>query len=111
MSRQPTVTETRINNVVTSLKPAVTLLTEIHDAFGTPFVQAISNTTLASITIIQNVKRNKDVCIQLMESIYQVLYGIVNLHIVSETAGSLAPTVLNDLGKFTEYGFGLTTHK
>ncbi|KAJ7429923.1 hypothetical protein B0H11DRAFT_1944003 [Mycena galericulata] len=91
--------------------PAVTLLTEIHDAFGTPFVQAISNTTLVLITIIQNVKRNKDECIQLMESIYQVLYGIVNLHIVSETAGSLPPTVLNDLGKFTEYDSNLATLK
>ncbi|KAJ7512323.1 P-loop containing nucleoside triphosphate hydrolase protein [Mycena galericulata] len=37
-----------------------------------------------------------------MESIYQVLYGIVNLHIVSETTGSLPPTILDELGKFTE---------
>ncbi|KAJ7472960.1 hypothetical protein B0H11DRAFT_2195851 [Mycena galericulata] len=111
MPHQPTITETRINNIIIGLKPAVTLLNEIHDAFGTPFVQAISNTTLSLITIIQNVKKNKDECIQLMESIYQVLYGIVNLHIVSETAGSLPPTVLNDLGKFTEYGFSLTTLK
>ncbi|KAJ7512131.1 P-loop containing nucleoside triphosphate hydrolase protein [Mycena galericulata] len=37
-----------------------------------------------------------------MECVYQVLYGIVNLHIVSETAGSLPPTSLDDLGKFTE---------
>ncbi|KAJ7473000.1 hypothetical protein B0H11DRAFT_1866868 [Mycena galericulata] len=41
-----------------------------------------------------------------MEYIYQVLYGIVNLHIVSETAGSLPPTTLDELGKFTR-----TIHK
>ncbi|KAJ7512271.1 hypothetical protein B0H11DRAFT_2346256 [Mycena galericulata] len=106
MPHQPTVTETRINNIISGLKPAVTLLNEIHDAFGTPFVQAISNTTLSLITTIQNVKKNKDECIQLMESIFQVLYGIVNLHIISETSGSLPPTILDELGKFTK-----TIHK
>ncbi|KAJ7441440.1 hypothetical protein B0H11DRAFT_2307802 [Mycena galericulata] len=102
MPHQPTITETRINNIITGLKPAVTLLNEIQDAFGTPFVQAISNTTLALMTTIQNVKKNKDECIQLLESIYQVLYGIVNFHIVSETAGRFPPTILHELGKFTE---------
>ncbi|KAJ7448653.1 hypothetical protein B0H11DRAFT_2289728 [Mycena galericulata] len=61
---------------------------------------------MSLITTIQNVKKNKDKCIELMESIYQVLYGIVNLHIISETAGSLPPTILDELGKFTE-----TIHK
>ncbi|KAJ7472861.1 P-loop containing nucleoside triphosphate hydrolase protein [Mycena galericulata] len=102
MPRQPTVTETRVNNVIACLKPAIPLLNDVHDAYGTPFVQAILNTSVALIAAIQNVKKNKDECIQLMESVYQVLYGIVNLHIVSETAGSLPPTSLDDLGKFTE---------
>jgi hypothetical protein len=52
---------------------------------------------------MQNVKRNRDECIQIMENIHQVLYAIVNLHIKSETAGSLHPAVLDHIGKFMEY--------
>jgi hypothetical protein len=52
---------------------------------------------------IQNVKRNRDECIGLMENIHHILYAIVDLHINSETAGSLPPTTLNHIGKFTEY--------
>ncbi|KAJ7927018.1 P-loop containing nucleoside triphosphate hydrolase protein [Mycena leptocephala] len=51
---------------------------------------------------IQNVKRNRDDCIRLLENIHQILYTIVNLHIKSETAGSLHPTMLGHIGKFTE---------
>jgi hypothetical protein len=35
-----------------------------------------------------------------MESIHQVLYAIVNLHIKSETPGSLAPSTVDCIGKF-----------
>jgi hypothetical protein len=37
-----------------------------------------------------------------MEDIYQVLFAIVNLHLKSETAGSLPPSMLDHIGKFTE---------
>ncbi|KAJ7493536.1 hypothetical protein FB451DRAFT_1077291, partial [Mycena latifolia] len=106
MPRQPTVTEIRLNSIVDSLTPVLPLLNELNDAFGTPFVQAISNTTLSLITAVQTVKRNKDECVQLMENIHGLLYAIINLHIKSETRGSLAPITLHHLGKFTE-----TLHK
>ncbi|KAJ7927027.1 hypothetical protein B0H13DRAFT_1861789 [Mycena leptocephala] len=51
---------------------------------------------------IQNVKRNRDDCIRLLENIHQILYTIVNLHIRSETAGSLHPAMQGHIGKFTE---------
>ncbi|KAJ7462873.1 hypothetical protein FB451DRAFT_1494903 [Mycena latifolia] len=106
MSRQPRVTEIRLNNIIACLTPALALLDELSDTFGTPFVPAISNTTLSLISAVQNVKRNKDDCIQLLENVYQLLYAIINLHIKSETKGSLDPATLDHVGKFTE-----TLHK
>ncbi|KAJ7432925.1 hypothetical protein FB451DRAFT_1196692 [Mycena latifolia] len=106
MPQQPTITEIRLNNIITCLTSAIPLLNELHDGFGTPFVQAISNTTLSLITGLQKVKRNKEECVQLMENIHGLLYAIVNLHIRSETGGCLSPSSLDHIGKFTE-----TLHK
>ncbi|KAJ7495106.1 hypothetical protein FB451DRAFT_1163842 [Mycena latifolia] len=106
MSRQPTITDIRLNNTIACLTPTLALLDELSDTFGTPFVPAISNTTLSLISAVQNVKRNKDDCIQLLENVYQLLCAIINLHIKSEIKGSLDPTALDHVGKFTE-----TLHK
>ncbi|KAJ7452318.1 hypothetical protein FB451DRAFT_1374162 [Mycena latifolia] len=106
MSPQPTVTDIRLNNTITCLAPVITLLNELSDAFGTPFVPAISNTTLSLITAVQNVKKNKEDCIKLLENVYQLLCAIINLHIKSETKGNLPPATLDHVGKFME-----TLHK
>ncbi|KAJ7446999.1 hypothetical protein FB451DRAFT_1536745 [Mycena latifolia] len=106
MSHKPTVTDIRLKSTITYLTPVVALLNELGDTFGTPFVPAISTTTLSLITPVQNVKKNKDNCIQLLENIYQLLCAIVNLHIKSETKGNLSLATLHHVGKFTE-----TLHK
>ncbi|KAJ7434997.1 hypothetical protein FB451DRAFT_1465774 [Mycena latifolia] len=106
MSRQPSVTEIRLNNIIACLTPTLALLNELSDTFGTPFVPAISNTTISLISAVQNIKRNKDDCVQLLENVYQLLNAIINLHIKSETKGSLDPATLDHVGKFTE-----TLHK
>ncbi|KAJ7466976.1 hypothetical protein FB451DRAFT_1178233 [Mycena latifolia] len=105
MSHEPTI-EIRLNNIIACLDAAIPLLNEINDAFGTPFVQAITNTTLSLITRVQKVKRNKEDCVRLMENIHELLYAIIKLHIKSETGGSLPPTTLDHIGKFTN-----TLHK
>ncbi|KAJ7119692.1 hypothetical protein C8R44DRAFT_853775 [Mycena epipterygia] len=102
MSHQLTITNIRLNDIIACLTPAVALLDKVNGAFDTPFIQAISNTALALITALQNVKRNKDECIQLMENIHHILYALINLQIKSETAGSLPPATLYHVGKFTE---------
>ncbi|KAJ7131130.1 hypothetical protein C8R44DRAFT_904164 [Mycena epipterygia] len=106
MPQQHTVTEIRMNAVLAGFTPMVTLLNEVTDAFGMPFMRAISNTTLSLITSAQNVKRNKDECIQFMENIHSILYAIINLHITSETGGSLPLAILDHIGNFTQ-----TLHK
>jgi hypothetical protein len=122
MPRQLTDAKTRLNIIATHLTPAVTLLDELNHTFGSTFVQQISMTTLTLITAVQaiillisfyftwgngslgvqNVKRNRDECIRLMENIHQVIYAIVHLHIKSEPTGSLHPAMLDHMGKFTE---------
>ncbi|KAJ7368932.1 hypothetical protein DFH08DRAFT_983522 [Mycena albidolilacea] len=99
MPHQPTATEIHLNNIVAYLTPTITLLKELNDAFGPPFIQPISNTVETLISIVQNVKHNKNQCAQLMENIHQVLYAIINLYLKSETAGSLDPAMLDYIGK------------
>ncbi|KAJ7452600.1 hypothetical protein FB451DRAFT_1100740 [Mycena latifolia] len=102
MPHQPTVTEIRMNNIVTCLTSVIPLLKELNHAFGPPFVQAIVNTTASLIPGVQKVKRNRDECVQLMENIHGLLYVVINLHIESETRGSVLPTTLKHIGKFAE---------
>ncbi|KAJ7466325.1 hypothetical protein FB451DRAFT_1178474 [Mycena latifolia] len=108
MSRQLSVAEIRLTNTIACLTPAVPLLNQLSDAFGTPFMPAISNTILSLITAVQNVKKNKEDCIKLLENVYQLLCGIINLHLKSEAKGNLPPATLKHVGKFTDY---VTLHK
>ncbi|KAJ7082782.1 hypothetical protein C8R44DRAFT_904766 [Mycena epipterygia] len=100
------VTEIGIDNIVACLTPVIPLLNEFNDAFGTPFISAIANTTLSLITLVQNVKRNKAECIQLMEHVHELLYTIIHLHVKSGTASSLPPATLSAFGELIK-----TLHK
>ncbi|KAJ7852119.1 hypothetical protein B0H13DRAFT_1904799 [Mycena leptocephala] len=106
MPHQPTVTRERFNSVIASLRLAVPLLDQLNNAFGAFSLHAISQTILSLIAVLQNVKKNKVECIQLVENIHQVLYAIINLHVKSDTPGSLPLSMLYHVGKFTE-----TIHK
>ena len=119
MPRQPTVTEIRLENLAACLASAVTLLTELNDAFAPSFVQPISNTVASLLKLVQvlrapmrnalthqicqNVKQNKKECAELLENIHQVLFAIINLHIKSEAAGSLSPAMTEHVGSFMKY--------
>jgi energy-converting hydrogenase Eha subunit F len=47
------VTEARLNTITAYLTPAVKLLDDINDAFGSSFLQPISKTTLSLILEVQ----------------------------------------------------------
>jgi hypothetical protein len=53
MPRQSTVTEIRLNNIMGCLTPALTLLKELNDVFGPPFIQPIANTIESLIDMVQ----------------------------------------------------------
>ncbi|KAJ6464894.1 hypothetical protein C8R45DRAFT_1107129 [Mycena sanguinolenta] len=97
-----TLTEILVDNIVASVNAVLPLLEELHDGFGPPFIQAILNTTVSSIRALQNVKKNKDECCQLMENIHGIIYAIVNIHMQSEPPGCLPPATLEHVGRFTE---------
>ncbi|KAJ7716790.1 hypothetical protein B0H14DRAFT_3171035 [Mycena olivaceomarginata] len=106
MPRQSNSTDIRMNSLTASLEAVMPLLTVLNDAFGPPFIQVISNTIRSLFIGVQNVKKNKDDSVQLVENIPQIIYAIVNLHLTSSVPGSLPPATLYHLGRFTE-----TLHK
>jgi energy-converting hydrogenase Eha subunit F len=62
MPRQNTATETRLNTITAYLTPALMLLDELNDAFGSSFVQPMSKTTLSLITAVQVIDSTIMIC-------------------------------------------------
>ncbi|KAJ7443263.1 P-loop containing nucleoside triphosphate hydrolase protein [Mycena latifolia] len=106
MPREPAISDIHLNSIIACLNAVLPLLNNLHDGLGTPFVQAISNTTLHLLSAVQNVKNNKDECVHLMKDIHEILFAIAKLHMHSEPQGSLPPSALDHMGKFTN-----TLHK
>jgi hypothetical protein len=46
------LTDIQLDNIRTCLAPALTLLNELNDAFGSPFVQSIANTILSLVNVL-----------------------------------------------------------
>ncbi|KAJ7461948.1 hypothetical protein FB451DRAFT_1139985 [Mycena latifolia] len=106
MPLPPTAAQIRLNNIVTSLSAAVTTLDVVTESLKTAFLQPISNTMHSLLTAVQTVKRNQDDCTQVLEQVHELLYAIIWVHVRSDTGGELSPSMLDNLGKFTE-----TLHK
>ncbi|KAJ7480724.1 hypothetical protein FB451DRAFT_1365150 [Mycena latifolia] len=106
MPPQPTVAQIRLNNIITCLGAAVDTLEIVSDSLRAPFFGAISVTMRSLLEAVQNVKKNRDDCTQMLERIHEVLYGILSLHITSDTGGEFTPDMLHNLAKVTE-----TLHK
>lgn len=53
MPRPLTASEIRLKNVIACLDPVIILLNELDVAFGTPFMKALSNTTLSLVAGLQ----------------------------------------------------------
>ncbi|KAJ7433649.1 hypothetical protein FB451DRAFT_1471936, partial [Mycena latifolia] len=102
----PTAAQIRLKKIGTSLNAAVTTLDVISESMKTPFLQPILNTLHSLLTAVQTVKRNQDECTRMLEQIHELIYAVIWVHMKSNTAGELSPTMLNNLGKFTE-----TLHK
>ncbi|KAJ6477080.1 hypothetical protein DFH09DRAFT_1293073 [Mycena vulgaris] len=62
----------------------------------------MSNIAKSLLTAVQTVKQNKNDCTQLLEQTYGLLCAIVSLHMKAEAGSDLTPSMLNDLGKFTD---------
>ncbi|KAJ7437751.1 P-loop containing nucleoside triphosphate hydrolase protein, partial [Mycena latifolia] len=102
----PTAAQIRLNNIVTSLSAAVITLDVVTESLKTAFLQPISNTMHSLLTAVQTVKRNQDDCAQVLEQVHELLYAIIWVQVRSDTGGELSPSMLDNLGRFTE-----TLHK
>ncbi|KAJ7482645.1 hypothetical protein FB451DRAFT_1442157 [Mycena latifolia] len=110
MPLPPTAVQIRLNNIVTSLTAAVATLDVITESLKTPFLQPISSTVHSLLTAVQTVRRNEDDCAQMLEQTHELLYAVIWAHVKSDTGGEFSPTMLANLGKFTEQ-FPRTLHK
>ncbi|KAJ7798305.1 hypothetical protein B0H14DRAFT_3545285 [Mycena olivaceomarginata] len=81
---------------------AVNTLEVLVDSLKAPFLEPISKTARSLLTSVQNVKQNKSDCAQLMEQTYKLLYGVVSVHLKSETGSDLPPSMLNHLRNFAK---------
>ncbi|KAJ7193121.1 hypothetical protein GGX14DRAFT_546373 [Mycena pura] len=106
MPSQPTVTQTRLNNIAACLAVATDTVDTLSDNFNTTFLHPISRTIQSLLILIQTAKQNKSTCALLLEQVNEVLYAIAVLHIESNPAGELTPTMLHHIGDFT-----MTLHK
>ncbi|KAJ7494086.1 hypothetical protein FB451DRAFT_1164955 [Mycena latifolia] len=102
MPREPAMSDIHLNSIVVCLNTVLPLLNNLHDGFGTPFMQAISNTTVNLLSAVQKVKNNKDECVHLMKDIHEIIFAIAKLHMQSELQGSLPPATLDQIGQFTK---------
>ncbi|KAJ7471101.1 hypothetical protein FB451DRAFT_1176285 [Mycena latifolia] len=105
MPPQPSA-QTRFNNIVTSLRAALSTFNVITESMQAPFLEPISNTLHSLLTSVQTVKQNQDDCTQMLEQINELLYAVISIHIKSNTGGELSPIMLDNLGRLTE-----TLHK
>ena len=118
MPSQPTAIDIRLTNISTCLNAALSTLEAVYTGLKTPFLGHILNTMRSLLNsvmvnstdyslnvhhIFQTIKKNKGDCTQILEQIYEVLCGIICLHINSDTGGELPPKLLDDLGNFSEY--------
>ncbi|KAJ6529382.1 hypothetical protein B0H19DRAFT_1083126 [Mycena capillaripes] len=106
MPPKPTAAETRLNTITTCMTVTAGTAETLATALRVPFLEAIANTTWSLLKNIQTVKQNQDTCTQLMEQTHVLLNAVISIHIESDTGVELPPSVLNDIGKFTQ-----TLHK
>ncbi|KAJ7063931.1 P-loop containing nucleoside triphosphate hydrolase protein, partial [Mycena amicta] len=96
----------RLDGTLAYLRVAAGTLSDMASAFHTPFMQTIANTTGSLITGIQNLRRNKSECIEMMEQVQNILAVIIQLELDSRAQQGLGPQALSNFGNFTK-----TLHK
>ncbi|KAJ7020379.1 P-loop containing nucleoside triphosphate hydrolase protein [Mycena alexandri] len=106
MSTAVTTTQSRLNNIARCVSSAVDTLELVSNTLKTPFLGAISSTSRSLLIAVETVKQNKEACIRLLDQTHQLLYAIIALHIKSDAGGEFPPSVLSQIGSFTE-----TLHK
>ncbi|KAF8147946.1 hypothetical protein K438DRAFT_1779810 [Mycena galopus ATCC 62051] len=88
------VARLRLHKIVTCLNEAIKTLEVISKSLHTPFLEPICTITSTLVTSVLNVKRNKDDCTQMLEQIYEMLYGINSAVLSSRRDENIAQGLL-----------------
>ncbi|KAJ7765608.1 hypothetical protein B0H16DRAFT_1717523 [Mycena metata] len=99
MPTPPTPAQMRLNNIKTSATTVLDTLELLANASNLPFLKPITLTARSLLNLVQSVNKNK--CAEMMEQVYEVLHGIIKLHVQSDT-GHLSPSSLKHIAEFTE---------
>ncbi|KAJ7624257.1 hypothetical protein DFH06DRAFT_1305146 [Mycena polygramma] len=102
MSPQPSITQIRLHNITKCLAATATSLEVLASGLKEPSLEAISYTTQSLLKNLETIKQNKNECIQLLEQTHVLLNAILITRVKSDTGADLPPSVLTDIGKFTQ---------
>ncbi|KAJ7263707.1 hypothetical protein C8J57DRAFT_1470540 [Mycena rebaudengoi] len=75
---------------------------EIASSFEIPFLGSATTLVLEILKSVESTKSNKDICIEMVEQIHEILGVVVTLHSTSEIKGVLPIALLHDIAKFSE---------
>ncbi|KAJ7676893.1 hypothetical protein DFH06DRAFT_1428772 [Mycena polygramma] len=106
MPPQPSVTQIRLTKIKACLVVTADSLEVLASGLKEPSLEAISYTTTSLLKNVETIKQNKEECAQLLEQTHELLDAVLVTYIKSDTGVDLLPSVLNNMGKFTQ-----TLHK
>ncbi|KAJ7457808.1 hypothetical protein FB451DRAFT_1564132 [Mycena latifolia] len=77
--------------------------TTLQDACGpnAPLLNAVSGATMLIVSVVQDLKGNREQCVRMVERIHQLLCTLTMSGLNSES--SVTPQVLDNIGRFAEY--------
>ncbi|KAJ7765611.1 hypothetical protein B0H16DRAFT_1454182 [Mycena metata] len=96
MPTPSTPAQARLNNIKTSSMIVLNTLELLANASNLPFLKPITPTAHSLLNLVQFVNKNK--CTDMMEQVYEVIHGLIRLHVQSQT-GQLSPNSLKTLYK------------
>ncbi|KAJ7209912.1 hypothetical protein C8J57DRAFT_1608333, partial [Mycena rebaudengoi] len=95
-------TAARISNLVQYITHAATAAQVISNACQVPFFAAIGTLSLEIAKYIGSVSSRKEVWLEILDQIHEILCTAVHLYSLSETERIAPPALLYDLSKLTE---------
>ncbi|KAJ6526740.1 hypothetical protein B0H19DRAFT_1275590 [Mycena capillaripes] len=92
----------KYTSILNRVTAAASALQDVSRSFQVPFIQAISALSFAIVAVVQSSKVQKQEYARLVEQIHGILWAIIDLCITSESADFLSPSILHNMGNFTQ---------
>ncbi|KAF7370919.1 NB-ARC domain-containing protein [Mycena sanguinolenta] len=89
-----------VHNLLQYTQLSATTLHNLSDATGAPFLRTVAGLTLSIVSIVQDVKTNKERCVRMVQETHQLLCALVTVCVKSEH--SLSPKMLDHIGSIAQ---------